>query len=72
MRNELELDRGGMRGVTTLPGEADAPVSLNLPNHTFPEAPCISHSHASSAPPYILPVLLLDQNLVVIDGSAGA
>src|ERR1035438_1835272 len=30
VRNELELDCGGMRGLVTVPAEADAPVSLNL------------------------------------------
>src|SRR5262249_262724 len=30
IRDELELDRGGMRGVVTIPGETDAPAGLNL------------------------------------------
>src|SRR5215471_5454993 len=30
IRDELEVDRGGMRWVVSVPGEADAPVGLDL------------------------------------------
>src|SRR5215831_9119613 len=40
--------------------------------HTLPEARYISHSQVSAAPSVILPVLLVYQNPVVIDGSARA
>src|SRR5437764_14626798 len=39
---------------------------------TLPDALYISHSQVSSAPSSILPLLLVYQNVVVIDGSARA
>jgi hypothetical protein len=68
-RGKAQLD--GRRLVVT-PLEADPTVGLDLLTATLVETPYISQSHRRSAPAVSLPLLLVNQNLVVMAGSTKA